>query len=246
MTKKVLILSLCILVAGCWKVFSQSDMILCLDGSTLKGIVTQITDEQIQYIVGGIENTLDRRDVYMIKFERRGNMFFLQNGKLSFDDGDGKVPADAVTIYMVWGQELTAQQADVKGLEVVYDTYDKKNRQHHAQPKKDVFMVRYPNGTYTIVTPIRGIKADVPSLSKEQQLPVVLPIDASHLKKLRPAEAVILLQNSNTINAIIIGGNEQVVTYYRKEAPKGPVYQLQRSKIESIEYKNSKKTKIKR
>ena len=248
MAKKVLFVLLLAMTTGCQKIFSQPDMILCLDGSTIKGTVTLVTDEQVQYKSDQTNQYLNRKDVYMIKFGGHRNLFPLRNGTLSFDDvdEDAKMPSDAVCIYMVWGQELVASQADVQGHEVVYETYEKKNRQQHALPREDIFMIRYPNGTYTIVTPLENIQVETATPSKEQQLPIVLPTDTKQLKKTRPADALLMLQNGCTINATIVGGNEQIVFFYRKEAPKGPVYQLKRSLIEYIEYKTNKKTKNRR
>ena len=248
MTKKVLFLLLLTMMTDCLNIFSQSDLILCLDGTAIKGTVTLVTDEQVQYRSNQTNRYLGRKDVYMIKFEGHRNLFPLRNGTLSFDnvDEEGKTPDDAVYIYMVWGQELMVSRAEVQGHEVVYETYEKKKRQQHALPQKDVFMVRYPNGTDIMVTPLDNFQVKTAVPSKEQLLPVVLPVDTKLLKKTRPADASLILQNGNTINATIVGGNEQAIIFYRKEDPKGPVYQLQRSQIESIEYKTSKKTRTRR
>ena len=246
MAKRVLIIFIYIIAIGCQSIFSQSDMIIRLDGTVEKGTVTLVSDAQISYKDGETEKRFNKSDIYMIKFKQRGNLFFLKNGTLSFDEENIPVPNDAVSIYMIWGQEYIAHQAEIKDDEIIYDTYDKKNRQRHVLPKKDVFMIRSSNGVNTVITPLNRVKIKRASPTKEQLLPIVLPIDIKSLKKTKPADAVILLQNGNSINATIIGGNDQIVAYYRKDAPKGPVYQLQREQIESIKYKTNKNTRIRR
>jgi len=211
-----------------------TDVIVKHDGSEIMGNVTLVTDKITVYksTDSNIPDdfTIDNEDIYMIKFSDRGNMFINEYGKMFFDDGDGKIPDDATAIYLARGEEIIAYNM-TKNSQNVKFSLSKNSNDFMTYPINEVFMIKYPNMANEIVTEF--IKNETKTSTNT---PIGLPQEEFvELSEAKPAQEYIIKTLKNaTIRALVVYGNETFVSYYRKEAPKGPLYRMNRSNMKSL------------
>lgn len=211
----------------------SSDVILKRDGSEVVGKVVKVSPSYTSYKLQDKSNTEEQvcanSDIYLIKFADRGNMFFTEYGEIFFGDDTGSIEDNAILLYLSKGEEIVAYNVSFDNQNFRY-YHNKENTDLRTIPRQDVFVVKYPNRPNEVVTPFQG------SDNNDMQPNMPVPEDKFvELKDAKPAVEYILRTYKNVnIRALVVYGNDSFVSYYRKEAPKGPLYRMDRKNIKSL------------
>lgn len=139
---------------------AQEDLIIFRDGSEKSVKVIQVADKRITYKSSEKKNAqemyADPRDIYMIHFKERGNVYITPEGKRVTGENQ-KTDKDADIIYLVDGKEIQAYNLQV--LENIITYQEEKPKKKHYSPlktsnKDEVFMIKYKDGTKDMMTDI--------------------------------------------------------------------------------------------
>lgn len=222
--------------------FAQ-DLIIFRDGTerTVKidMVSSEITSFYESKTKGASLETVKNSTIYMIKYAKRGNIFFAENGQRFSRDGDGKMPSSACGIYLLEGREMIAYNVSFDGDNLLYYKSKKKGKgsQQFSIPTNSIFLIRYPDGTKDLITEFEELKRrEAEALAEKQRLE-----EESRLAELRsryPKEAVILTTKGVEINVILLSENDKVVTYKKTKTKKSPIYNMDRTYIKEIIYNN--------
>lgn len=222
----------------------SSDVILKRDGTEVIGKIVKVSLPYTYYKLQDKDNTEEQvcanSDVYLIKFADRGNMFFSEYGDFFFGDETGDIEDDAILLYLLKGEEIIAYNVSSDDQHFRY-YLDKDNTDFRTIPKRDVFVVKYPNRANEIVTPFLQPEgrsaAYIQGTDMNNVLPnMPMPEDKFvELKEAKPAKEYILrTYKKANIRALVVYESDSFVSYYRKEAPKGPLYRMDRKNIKSL------------
>lgn len=250
---------LIMLVSCISAIFAQKDIIMKRDGSEMQVRVVQMNSK---YVVYNLESKHDKEDkqmdnseIYMIKFHKRGNVFFTEEGDRFNGEGDGKIPKKSTVVYLTKGQELVVFDLMMDTNKLSYKLSKDKDAPINYTPKYQVFMIVYPDGTKDIITEFVQKKQDLPKVEtpKEPKQEAkthkddVVPPTAQSQTKTNSGEAVILTDGNNVIKAMVIKEDEKTISFYRKGATKGPLYQIGKQHVKKVDYiKSNNKSKSKK
>lgn len=192
--KALLLLALLTLTAtdACAQFWAKggNDLIMLRDGSRVEAKINQISGKVVKFKneTSGVKlDELPLTDIYMIKYAKRGTMFFTKEGNRKTGE---QIEADskATMIYTTDYREIPAYELEFDVDKLVYRTQKatRKNPQptRHVMALSQVFMIIYPDGTSETVTeldqpymPETAVKAeDAEKASQEpaeEQLKVV-------------------------------------------------------------------------
>ena len=249
-----------IMLASCVSsIFAQKDIIMKRDGSEMQVRVVQINSKSVVYNLESKhdkeDKQMDNSEIYMIKFQNRGNVFFTEQGNRFNGEGDGKVPKKSTVVYLTKGQELVVFDLMMDTNKLSYKLSKDKDAPTNYTPKYQVFMIVYPDGTKDIITEFIQKKQDLPKVenqkepkqeAKPQKEDVVPPVPQSQTKT-NSGEAVILTDGSNVIKAMVIKEDEKTISFYRKGFLQGPLYQIGKQHVKRVDYiKSNNKSKTKK
>lgn len=222
--------------------FAQ-DLIIFRDGSERMVKIDMVSSEITSFYESKTKDasleTVQNSTIYMIKYAKRGNIFFAENGQRFSRDGDGKIPSSACSIYLLEGREMIAYNISFDGDNLLYYKTKKKGKdtQQFSIPTDSIFLIKYPDGTKDLITDFEELKRrEAEALAEKQRLE-----EEERLAELRsryPKEAVISTKKGLEINAILLFENEEVVTYKKSKTKKSPIYNMDRANIKEIRYNN--------
>ena len=231
---------------------AQKDIIIKRDGSELQVKIMMVDTQETSYKLDDKKNSeelkIDNADIYMIKYEKRGNVFFSETGERFLGKDQGKLAKDAVMLYMKAGEEILAYELGMNTKMVNYKISKKKKAEPISVPKEKVFMIKYPDGTRDILTqfknqkPSRKNSPEASAPSVEQKSSLAAPaIGSSVGKAMQPAqnkavEVVIKTHAKASIKALVVEESSGKISFFRAKSASGPLYQIDRSMIKSIEY----------
>ena len=217
---------------------AQRDIILLRDGSERKVNIIMVKNEKTVFSTDKNSSTqeeLANRDIYMIKYDKRGNVFFTDEGERFDGEGDGKIPSKAVAIYMIDGKEIIGYNVDMGTESVSYTTSKKMVKEFTSLKKSDIFLVVYPDGTRDMLNDFESIR-----LAKEAALKEKLRLEEeaklAELRSRYPKEVTIKTTKNVTLRVNLLSEGDKDVTYKRVERPNGPVYHMDRTNIKEISY----------
>lgn len=188
------------------------------------------------------EVVYDNTDIYMIKFEKRGNVFFTEDGDHISGATVEKPDKKSTLIYLKIGKEIEAFDLEITSTVLRYKTklesgglLKKRNFSHTTEtPKSMVFMLKFPDGTKEILSPfLKGATQNQPSVDKLSPLPVQEVVIPQHTY---PCNATIKTKQGTTIKAIVLSDDETTISYKRQANPNGPTYNILHSNIKEIKY----------
>lgn len=237
--------------------FAQDDIIMKRDGSEMEVRVIQMNSK---YVVYNLEDKndkedkqMDNKEIYMIKFHKRGNVFFTINGDRFDGDTDGKVPKKSTVVYLKEGKELVVYDLSMDTNKIVYKLSKKKDALTNYTPKYQVFMIVYPDGTKDIISEFEKPKTDqkvaqVPD-NNLKVTPVPQPVSRPQQVEGKPRAAEILTDKNKKIEAIIVSEDGNAIHFYRKGMEAGPLYSIgvkHITRIDEIKPNNNKRNKKRR
>ncbi|MBQ9231077.1 MAG: hypothetical protein IJ190_07830 [Prevotella sp.] len=233
---------------------AQKDIIMKRDGSELQVRIIQMNSK---YVVYNLESKhdkedkqIDNRKIYMIKFQKRGNVFFTEQGDRFDGEGDGKVPKGSTVVYLKEGKEILVYDLSMDTNKISYKLSKKKKDSFKYTPKYQVFMIVYPDGTKDIISEFERPK----EVQQKVQGPQVKPREedkSQFVSRSEPTfnsgEAVILTEKNFVIKAVVTQEDENTISFYRKGFTKGPLYHIGKQHVKRIDYiKTNNKSKKRR
>lgn len=135
---------------------SSADTILMRDGIEMNVTVQQLSDTKVMYRLNKKDDvkTIPTKDVYMIKFDKRGNVYITPDGKRV--TGENQVlPRDADVVYLVKGREFPAYNLSVEESVVTFLLRKPSKKVipvAEAYPRCEVFKIKYTDGTVDVIT----------------------------------------------------------------------------------------------
>lgn len=175
--KKIIILFLLLAAisstasAQLWNRSSKNDIIMLRDGSSVEAKIQQISGKSVKFKneTSGVKlDELPVTDIYMIKYAKRGNVFFTKEGNRKTGEVN-EADSRATLIYTTDYREIPAYDLEFDVDKIIYRSQkaNKKNPQpaRHVLGLFQVFMIIYPDGTSEIVTELDK----VPSYTEPEQ-----------------------------------------------------------------------------
>jgi hypothetical protein len=225
-------------------ILSAQDMMLLRNVEEMHCKVEMISNVVVNYLSNGAKGKLPTTQLYMIKYEKRGNSFFNSEGESSYksEPSSNKMSDKDISIYLCEGGEIIVSDIEVTNDEVYYRLSpgkkgwnaitgllpNKKSEDWIAIPKDSVFLIRYFDGTREVINDLQKIEnqARIEALPKVKHPFIPINKDGAF-----PCAAEIELKDGTTLSVVIYDVEREYV-YYRKAVwPDGPVYRLQRRKI---------------
>lgn len=135
---------------------AKADVILLRDGSEIHADVQQLSDDRVVYQINknDIARFVDTRDVYMIKFDKRGNIYITPDRKRITGE-NRPLPKGVDVVYLITGAEYPAYNL-VVDLEKVSFLPSKPSKKQvpvaQVFSRNEVFKIRYSDGTIDVIT----------------------------------------------------------------------------------------------
>jgi len=225
---------------------AQSDLIIMRSGTEYQGQVALVKQDKTVFKVDDNQMELSNSDIYMIKYEKRGNVFFTETGERFISDDDSKIPSGASVIYLIEGKEVAAYDITIDTNNIIY--YPPKNKKFGfiqvskkssssvSIPKNDVFLIKYADGTKDLITDFETLRKQ-----KEEEL-MKQKADEEAAKKemwLRsfPKPATIITKKEIVINAIVNSDDGKLIEFKRTSMDNSPIFIMNRDDIQDVFYK---------
>ena len=163
MKKNILIIAG--LVMSYWA--NAQDMMLLRNGDEIQCKVNMISNGIVSYQENGTRAQMSTAQLYMIKYEKRGNAFFNTKGESNYDSESSstKLSKKDIVIYLCDGGEVIASEVKVSSENVYYKASNKKvwsaftdllpikkSGDWNSLSKETVFLIRYFDGSRFIDT----------------------------------------------------------------------------------------------
>jgi LysM domain protein len=157
---------------------SGVDYILLTNGEQIFCKVNKVSKSEVDIVriepkgfIGSKKEpmTLDASKIYMIKYEDRGNQYFLLDGSRKSGEKQ-KIDKSADLIYLIDGAEIPAWDIVIDSDRITYKTSKdkKKAKSFEAGVALDsVFMILYSDGSCDIINDLEAIKAKKEEKVKE-------------------------------------------------------------------------------
>ena len=227
---------------------NAQDMMLLRNGDEIQCKVDMISNGSIFFRENGIRSQLPTNQLYMIKYEKRGNAFFNSEGESNYNSelSSAKLSKKDIAIYLCDGGEIIASEVKVSNESVDYRTANKKanaitgflpikkSENWNSLPQKKVFLIRYFDGSREVINNLQKLEEQtmIDALPKVKH--PFIPINKD---KKYPCPAEIELNDGKSISVIIYDMEREYVHYRKKEWQDGPIFRMQKSKIKDITIK---------
>lgn len=213
------------------------DMVILRSAEEITGNIDMISEGRIIIYTDNGEMSIPTDQVYMIKYETRGNAFFNPHGKMRYDSehktrnlGDKEIG-----IYLSSGDEVIASAIRVDEENINYKLskkdllsgvskiFSKKNKEWIKLPKEQVFIVKYADGSKEVITPL---------IKEDTQLVTALQPSATHVfvaidkAKEYPYPGNVTLPTKEVIPAIIYDITGNYIYYRLKSWQDGPIFRV--------------------
>lgn len=217
--------------------YGQRDLILLRDGSERKVKIIMVNNESTVFSVdeSSGQQSISNKDIYMIKYDKRGNVFFTEDGERVTGAGDGKIPSNATTIYLLKGQEIIGYNVEMDTIKVLFTASKKRGKDLFSVNKSDIFLIAYPDGTKEMLNDFETIKR----MREEALAEKRRQEEEARLAELRsryPRNATIKTIKNVSISVSLLTETDEVVTYKKSGQGNGPIYHMNRNNIKEIMY----------
>lgn len=222
------------------------DMIILRNGDEIQCKIEMLSNGIISYQDDGIRGQVESRQVYLIKYEKRGNTFFNSEGETLHvaETSSTKLSKKDNAIYLCDGGEIIASEVNIANDNISYRTANKsvigtitgvfsgkKSGEWISISKDKVFLIRYFDGTRVVISDLK---------KKEEQarmdaLPKVKhPFSPINKDGGYPCPADLILNDGKTVTVIVYDLEREYVHYRKIDWKDGPIFRMNRSKIKNI------------
>lgn len=228
---------------------NAQDMMLLRNGDEIQCKVEIISNGTVSFQENGVRSQLPTNQLYMIKYEKRGNAFFNPEGESNYNSESSSVKLSKkdIAIYLCDGGEVIASEVKVSNEIVDYRASNKKtwnaitgflpikkSGDWNSLPKEKVFLIRYFDGSREVINDLQKLEeqARIDALPKVKH--PFIPINKNENY---PCPAEIEMNDGKSISVIIYDMEREYVHYRKKEWQDGPIFRMQKSKIKDITIK---------
>lgn len=219
----------------------SQDLIIFRNGSEKKVKITMVTNDKTTF--SDITNkaapaqAYNNTSIYMIKYEKRGNVFFTEDGKRLTGEGDGKVPVSATAIYLLEGKEIVAYNVSIEEGNVSFYSSKKKGTQKLGVPSDKVFLIKYPDGSRDLMNTFEDLKRrEAEEIAEKKRLE-----EEARLAEIRnryPKDAIIKTQKNLDIRVSLLSENDDFVRYKKTNLKNSPIFNMDKANIKEIKIIN--------
>lgn len=249
MLKKQIILLFSILSAG--NAINAQDAIIFRDGRMKSVKIVQTNNDKTLFKESNNKNApekyVENTKVFMLKFKTRGNVVFSSNGERILTTSEHtEIPKDAIVVYYKDGREVPAYNLTMDTDVVSFKTSKKGKDRPVFSPKSEVFMIHYPDGTRDILTNLavdeqqQRERKEEARLKAKREAEVEDSIKSATIEKAasstNPKRATIVTKKGVRMKVWICSDNAMMVYYKKIDSPKAAIFNMNKSKIKSINY----------
>ena len=210
------------------------DLIILRNGDDIQCKVEKNDNGVISYQIDGQTMTLPVTQIYLIKYENRGNAFFNEAGETTYSTRVTTKPSKKeIQIYLCDGNEIRAAELEISAESVRYlepkNKLSKKSSDEWTSiPKEDVFLVRYPDGTKDIITNLQKTEEEtqIESLPNCKRPFITINKGAGY-----PVIAELTLNDNKEMNVIIYDSDRTYIYYRTTEWQDGPIFRMNLNNI---------------
>ena len=130
--------------------YAQRDLIILRDGSERRVKIVMVKNDNTLFATdkkSSIQESIPNKDIYMIKYDKRGNVFFTENGERFSGTDDAKIPSNATAIYLLRGEEIIGYNVEMDADKVSFTKTKKEGKDASTINKSDIFLIVYPDET---------------------------------------------------------------------------------------------------
>lgn len=233
-------------------VTKAQDAIIYRDGRVKEVKIIQTNNDKTLFKEAGnkhaIEEYVDNKQVFMLKFKTRGNVVFNANGERILTTSERiQIPKDAIVVYYKDGREVPAYSLTMDANVVSFKTSKKAKYRPIYSAKSEVFMIRYPDGTRDILTNIaveeqhqREREAEKARLKAQREAAVGDSIKQATVEaaasESNPKKATIITKKGMRMKVWVCNNTATMVSYKKVNSAKAPVFNMSKAKIKNIVY----------
>lgn len=221
--------------------FAQRDMIIQRDGvvhSKIKVLATTTDSTYYQTKLDKkvVSSSVSNVMIYLIKYQKRGNVYFTLEGKQFTGDIGSQAPHDATAIYLLEGRELWGYNLIASEDKITYQMGKKKNSQQITMSKDDIFLILYPDGTRDVVNDFSVVqKQREAELERERQ-------KAEAEKRAREAAMFPKVGKMKTVTGkeytvTIVSENDGVYVFTKDDIKVSPLFQIKKKYVSELDVK---------
>lgn len=242
--KRAILLLFAFLVAA--RPMSAKDLLLLRSGEEMEGDVEMISNGVISLLTSKGKTSVPTNQAYMIKYEKRGNAFFTSDGEMRYDTDTkrSKISANDIGVYLLEGKEIIVSSLKMEGDKIQLKPASKKLVTNVTNlfsktkgwieiPRKDIFIIRYGDGSKDILTPLSEAE-------KNREINNLKPASTFHRfvelnKNLGyPYPGKIILKNGEELHVIFYDDVEDYIYFRKKSWQDGPIFRINKSKITEV------------
>ena len=215
---------------------AQRDLIILRDGSERKVKIIMVKNDNTVFAAdkkSSIEQSISNKDIYMIKYDKRGNVFFTEDGERITGTGEAKIPSNATAIYLLKGEEIIGYNVEMDADKVSFTKSKKEGKDVSTINKSKIFLIVYPDETKEVLNDFETIKRmreEALAEKKRQEEETRL----AELRSRYPKDATIKTVKNLTINVSLLSETDEFVTYKKIDLKNSPVYQMNRTNIKEL------------
>lgn len=216
-------------------VLAQKDLIIFRDGTECQARVTMVNSDNTYYSMGkgGREESKPNTSIYMIKYEKRGNVFFTEQGEWYSSQDGQKTPRGATLIYLLEGKELIGYNLTMDASNVCFTLTSKSNNPITYIPKGKIFIIKYPDGTKDMLNDFESVRQLKEKIVLEEQRQEEERLRQEQAKRL-PREVTITTNSNIVIKAELLAEEDDVIKYKKKNVRTSPVYTMKKVNIKEL------------
>lgn len=225
---------------------SAKDFILLRSGEEMVGDVEMISNGAISILTEKGKRSIPTNQVYMIKYEKRGNAFFSVDGEMRYDTDNNrtKISESDIGVYLTDGKEIIVSALKIDRDKIQLKPVSKKllsnvsnllfkNKGWVEIPGTEIFLIRYGDGSKDIITPLAMAaqsheNKEKPSESSYHAF-VILNRDMGY-----PYPGKIILKDDKELSVIFFDDVEDFVYFRKKTWQDGPIFRVNKRKIKEI------------
>ncbi len=213
--------------------YAQRDKVILRDGTVRECKLEMVTTDSTVFTADGRRVSIHNTEVYMVKYDKRGNVFYTDDGEQFSGEGDGKVPGAAAAIYLAQGKEIVAYNLMMGVDQVTYQTGKKKNSPTETVAKDDIFMICYHDGTRTIVNDFGSVQ----ERKRAREEAARRKAEEERLAALRaqyPKDGTLLTVTGKRLNVTVVSEDDTEYMFKRRDIQNSPVFQISKTYVTDL------------
>ena len=231
--KRTVLIFLLFTLLGRVMAFTPNDFILLRDGGEMNVKVKMVNGDKTFYIKGRTEETIPNNLIYMIKYGKRGNVFFTENGERITGTGTGRIPYGATVIYLLEGKEVTGYNLVMDINKVSFTESRNTSSQINYIAKNQIFLIRYPDGTKDIINDFETVRKTREAFEEQEKKLAEEKQRLAEATRL-PRGVTIKTVKGVIIKAVLQSEENDYVTYKKAGDENSPLYNMEKTNIEEI------------